>query len=68
MIQLFSSGGGTQSCAIAALIVQGKLPKPDLCVIADTGYENDRTWEYLDAVVRPALVAIGVEVHRVYAD
>ena len=65
--QVFSSGGGTQSCAIAALIVQGRLHKPDLCVIADTGYENDRTWEYLDSVTRPALASVGVEVHRVLA-
>lgn len=65
--QVFSSGGGTQSCAIAALIVQGRLPKPDICVIADTGYENHRTWEYLDAVVRPALQSVGLYVHRVTA-
>lgn len=65
--QVFSSGGGTQSCAIAALIVQGRLPKPDICVIADTGYENHRTWEYLDAVIAPALDGCGLEVFRVLA-
>jgi hypothetical protein len=65
VIQVFSSGGGTQSCAIAALIVQGKLPKPDFVVIADTGREAPSTWEYLDAVVRPALAGVGVEVHRI---
>ena len=63
--QAFSSGGGTQSCCIAALIVQGKLPKPDICVIADTEFENDRTWEYLYSTVMPELVAVGVEVHRI---
>lgn len=66
-LQVFSSGGGTQSCCIAALIVQGKLPHPDICVIADTGYENHRTWEYLYDVVMPELVAAGVEVHRIEA-
>lgn len=65
--QVFSSGGGTQSCAIAALIVQGRLPKPDICVIADTGYENHRTWEYTDAIVAPALQDCGVEVCRILA-
>jgi hypothetical protein len=64
-IEVFSTGGGTQSTAIAALIIQGKLPKPDLVVIADTGREMPTTWQYLDAVVRPALKAIGLEVHRV---
>jgi len=65
MKEVFSSGGGTQSTAISALIIQGKLPKPDVIVIADTGYEKSTTWEYLDSVVRPALAKIGLEVHRI---
>lgn len=64
-VEVFSTGGGTQSTAISALIIQGKLPKPDLVVIADTGREMPTTWQYLDAVVRPALKAIGLEVHRI---
>jgi hypothetical protein len=67
MIQVFSSGGGTQSTAIAALIVQGKLQRPDFVVIADTGREAPSTWEYMDAVVRPALLGVGVEVNRIKA-
>jgi hypothetical protein len=65
MIQVFSSGGGTQSSAIAALIIQGKLPRPDFIVIADTGREAPSTWEYMDSVVAPALDKIGLVVHRV---
>lgn len=65
LLEVFSTGGGTQSTAISALIIQGKLPKPDLVVIADTGREMPTTWQYLDAVVRPALKTIGLEVHRV---
>lgn len=65
MIEVFSSGGGTQSACISALIVQGKLPKPDFFVIADTGYECETTWQYLDAVIRPAMESVGVEVHRI---
>ena len=63
-ISVFSTGGGTQSTAIAALIVQGKLPKPDYCIISDTGRENPKTWQYLNAVVAPALERIGLTVHR----
>lgn len=65
LVQVFSSGGGTQSTGISALIIQGRLPKPDLVVIADTGRECANTWEYLDTVVRPALAGVGVEVHRI---
>ena len=66
--QVWSSGGGVQSSAIAALIVLGVLPKPDLCVIADTGYEASTTWRYMDSVVAPALSAIGVTLHRIRSE
>jgi len=62
---IFSSGGGTQSAAITALIVQGRLPKPDFVCIVDTERERKTTWQYLDAVIRPALRSVGVEVHRI---
>ncbi len=48
-------GGGRQSCCIAALIIQGKLPRPDYAAIADTGREKQSTWDYLKNVVQPAL-------------
>lgn len=61
--QIWSYGGGTQSIAIAVLIAQGRLPKPDIAVIADTGREAQTTWDYLDKYVQPALDDIGVEIH-----
>lgn len=63
--QIWNNGGGTQSAAIAALIVTGELPKPDFAVIADTGREKSTTWDYLDRYVCPALDSVGVIVHRV---
>lgn len=63
--QIWSSGGGVQSTAIAALIVQGRLPKPDLAVISDTERELSTTWDYMDTVTVPALAAAGVTLHRV---
>lgn len=63
--QVWSCGGGTQSCAIAALIVQGKLPKPDFSVIADTGYETGATWEFMGRVLVPELAKVGVKLVRV---
>jgi hypothetical protein len=65
LAQVFSSGGGTQSAAISALIVQGRLPRPDYVVIVDTERERGTTWEYLDSVIRPAFASIGIEVHRI---
>ncbi len=63
MIEVFNSGGGTQSTAIAALIVQDRLPKPDFVVIADTGRERQSTWDYLEQITKPMLRKIGIDVH-----
>lgn len=67
MFQVWSCGGGTQSCAIAVLIIQGKLPKPDCAVIADTGYETQRTWDYMEKWLVPNLAKVGVTLHKVKA-
>lgn len=58
----WSYGGGTQSVAIAVLIAQGRLPKPECVVIADTGREATETWDYLAEHVRPLLRYFGIEV------
>jgi len=55
MRTIWAYGGGTQSAAIAALMVQGKIQSPDLAVIADTGREASTTWQYLEDVIQPAL-------------
>ena len=62
--QLWSSGGGTQSAAIAALIVMGEL-RPDLAVIVDTQREQSTTWKYMDEVITPALASVDFKLHRV---
>lgn len=66
--QVWSCGGGTQSCAIAVLIIQGKLPKPDFAVIADTGRETGATWEYADRTLVPSLAEVGVNLVRIKAE
>lgn len=63
--QLWASGGGVQSAAIAALIVLGKIDKPDLAVIVDTGREQSTTWNYMDTVITPALATVGLTLQRV---
>lgn len=62
--QIWSSGGGVQSAAIAALIVLGEL-RPDLAVIVDTEREQSTTWAYMDEVISPALAKIGFVLNRV---
>lgn len=59
---VWSYGGGTQSIAIAILVQQGRLPRPDRVVIADTGYEFRQTWEYTNEHIAPLLAEIGLEI------
>ena len=58
----WSYGGGVQSVAIAVLIREGVLPKPDLAVIADTSREVVTTWEYLYGITQPYLDQIGLKI------
>jgi len=59
---VWNNGGGTQSAAIAVLIAQGRLPKPDVAVIADTGREDPATWAYMRDHVQPMLDTVGVTI------
>lgn len=67
MKQVWSCGGGTQSCAIAVLIIQDRLPKPDLAIIADTGREKQSTWNYFEKWLKPELAKADVDLVRVPA-
>jgi 3'-phosphoadenosine 5'-phosphosulfate sulfotransferase (PAPS reductase)/FAD synthetase len=55
-------GGGTQTIAIACLIHQERIPKPDRVVIADTGREFSKTWEYTEKYVAPMLAGVTVSI------
>lgn len=61
--QILSYGGGTQTVAMCVLVAQGKLPKPDAVIAADTGREMPTTWEYADRYMRPLLASVGLELN-----
>lgn len=65
--QIWSSGGGVQSTAIAVLILTEKLPRPDLALIVDTTRERSTTWDYMNRYTAPALEAAGVTLERISA-
>ena len=65
MKEIFSSGGGTQSACIAALIIQGRLPNPDWIVISDTERERPAVWLYHEQVIVPELEKHGMTIHRI---
>lgn len=63
MNDILSYGGGKQTIASCVLIAQGRLPRPDLIVMADTGRERGATWDYLHTYVNPLLATMGLTVH-----
>lgn len=65
--QVWSCGGGRQSCAIGVLIIEGKLPKPDFAVMADTGRERFTTFPYVRKYLAPELAAVGVNLEIIKA-
>lgn len=59
-VQLWSCGGGRQSAGIAALIVQGRLPRPDHVAMAALEWERKATYRYVNAYIRPAMRGLGI--------
>lgn len=59
-VQLWSCGGGRQSAGIAALIVEGKLPRPDHACMVALEWEVRAVWPYVNGYIRPALQALGI--------
>ncbi len=59
-VVLWSCGGGRQSAGIAALIVEGRLPKPDHVVMAALEWERRQTYCYVNTYLRPAMQKLGV--------
>lgn len=59
---VFNYGGGRQTIAMVIMILKGVLPRPDIIVMADTGRENDSTWEYLNNHVQPLLAEHEMQV------
>jgi hypothetical protein len=47
---------------MCVLVEQGRLPRPDRIVIADTGREKSSTWEYLSEVIQPRMQRVGLTV------
>jgi hypothetical protein len=53
-----------QSTTLALLAMEGKLPRPDGAIFADTGWEPADVYEHLDRLA-VVLAAGGIQLHRV---
>jgi len=61
-----SLGAGVQSTVIALMAAEGRLPRPDLVLFADTGWEPAAVYEHL-ARLEPVLAAAEIPIRRVSA-
>lgn len=61
---ILSYGGGVQTIAILVLVAEGKLPRPSLAIMADTGRERSSTWRYLEQYAMPLMERFGIEFYR----
>lgn len=59
-IQLWSCGGGRQSAGMAALMLEGRLRKPDAACMVAIEWEVKTTWKYVNGYIRPAMRKLGV--------
>ena len=63
-----SFGAGVQTTALLVLIAQGRWPRPDAILFADTGNENANTYAYLGEVSGPYAREHGMEIIVLGAD
>lgn len=63
-LRLLSLGAGVQSTALALLSIEGKLPRIDGAIFADTGWEPASVYRHLD-LLDAALSAAGIPLYRV---
>lgn len=59
-----SLGAGVQSTTLGLLAIDGALPKPDVAIFADTGWEPAAVYAQVDRIAAE-LEAAGIAFHRV---
>ena len=59
---IWNYGGGTQSIGMWVLIEQGRLPMPEVIIMADTGREASEVWEYHEQHIAPRMATMGCEL------
>ncbi|MFJ3923056.1 hypothetical protein [Streptomyces sp. NPDC090022] len=66
-LRLLSLGAGVQSTTLALLSAEGRLPKLDGAIFADTGWEPAAVYRHLDRLEVEALQPAGIPLYRVSA-
>jgi 3'-phosphoadenosine 5'-phosphosulfate sulfotransferase (PAPS reductase)/FAD synthetase len=68
MMEILSLGAGVQSTALLLLSVEGKLPKLDYAIFADTGWEVKDVYSHLDKLEKEVAEPAGIKVIKAKAN
>lgn len=63
-IRVLSLGAGVQSTTLALMACEGRLPKPDAAIFADTGWEPGAVYQHLNRLAAE-LDRAGIPLYRV---
>lgn len=63
--RVLSLGAGVQSTALLLLAAEGRIPRFDVAVFADTGWEPKAVYQHLDRIEREIARPAGIPVLRV---
>jgi hypothetical protein len=66
-LRLLSLGAGVQSTTLLLLAAEGRLPKLDGAIFADTGWEPAAVYTHLDRLEREVAQPAGIPIYRVTA-
>jgi 3'-phosphoadenosine 5'-phosphosulfate sulfotransferase (PAPS reductase)/FAD synthetase len=66
-LHALSLGAGVQSTTLLLLSAEGRLPKYDVAIFADTGWEPRAVYEHLDRIEREVAQPAGIPIVRVRA-
>lgn len=66
-LRLISLGAGVQSTTMFLLAAEGRLPKPDAAIFADTGWEPKKVYRHLARLEQEVAQTAGIPIYRVTA-
>ena len=64
-LRILSLGAGVQSTTVLMLAAEGRLPKLDAAIFADTGWEPAAVYTHFDRLAREVAEPAGIPVYRV---
>jgi len=64
-MRVHNLGAGVQSTTQLILAAEGRIPRPDVAIFADTGWEPAKVYQHLDRVEREVATPAGIPIVRV---